>query len=130
MAGGYYVALSGMRTRIDLLSGAGQWAICALIVVLAVAGKFGGTLTAARATGLGWRDAATLGTLMNTRGLMELIVLNVGLELGVISSTLFAMMVVMALVTTMTTAPVLGWLVPESRRPIRSGPISAAADST
>ena len=75
-------------------------------------GKFGGTLVAARLTGLGWRDAAALGTLMNTRGLMELIVLNIGLDLGVISPTLFAMMVVMALVTTAVTAPVLQWLIP------------------
>jgi len=75
-------------------------------------GKFGGTLVAARLTGLSWRDAAALGTLMNTRGLMELIVLNIGLDLGVISPTLFAMMVVMALVTTAATAPVLQWLIP------------------
>ena len=67
----------------------------------------GGTLAAARLTGLGWRQASTLGILMNTRGLMELIVLNVGLDLGVISPTLFAMLVIMALVTTLATTPVL-----------------------
>ena len=72
-----------------------------------IAGKFGGTFAAARLTGLRWREAALLGALMNTRGLMELIVLNVGLELGVISPTLFAMMVLMALVTTMLTSPLL-----------------------
>ena len=81
---------------------------------MATLGKFGGTLVAARLTGLGWRDAAALGTLMNTRGLMELIVLNIGLDLGVISPTLFAMMVMMALVTTMATAPVLQWLLPQT----------------
>ena len=67
---------------------------------------------AARATGQGWRDAASIGVLMNTRGLMELIVLNIGLDMGVISPTLFAMMVLMALVTTMATAPALHFLMP------------------
>ncbi|WP_343426021.1 cation:proton antiporter [Candidatus Amarolinea dominans] len=70
-------------------------------------GQVRGTFAAARLTGLRWREAALLGVLMNTRGLMELIVLNVGLELGVISPTLFAMMVLMALVTTMLTSPLL-----------------------
>ncbi len=107
-----FFALTGMRTRIDLVSDWSQWLLCAAIVLVATLGKFGGTFAAARLTGLGWRDAATLGTLMNTRGLMELIVLNVGLDLGIISPTLFAMMVVMALVTTMATAPVLGLLKP------------------
>jgi Kef-type K+ transport system membrane component KefB len=109
-----FFAFTGMRTRIDLVSGLNQWMICALIILIATLGKFGGTLVAARLTGLGWRAAAALGTLMNTRGLMELIVLNVGLDLRVISPPLFAMMVVMALVTTMATAPVLGWLVPQT----------------
>jgi Kef-type K+ transport system membrane component KefB len=107
-----FFAFTGMRTRIDLVSGLDQWLLCALIILTATLGKFGGTLAAARLTGLGWRTAAALGTLMNTRGLMELIVLNVGLDLGVISPPLFAMMVVMALVTTMATAPVLHWLLP------------------
>ena len=102
-----FFALTGMRTRIDLLYEPGQWLICAVIILTAVAGKFGGTLVAARLTGLRWRDAAILGALMNTRGLMELIVLNVGLDLHVITPTLFAMMVLMALVTTMMTAPVV-----------------------
>jgi Kef-type K+ transport system membrane component KefB len=107
-----FFAFTGMRTRIDLMSGIDQWLICALIIVVATAGKFGGTLAAARLTGLDWRTAAALGTLMNTRGLMELIVLNVGLDLKVISPTLFAMMVLMALVTTMMTSPLLGLLMP------------------
>jgi len=101
-----------MRTRIDLMSGIDQWLICALIIVVATVGKFGGTLAAARLTGLDWRTAAALGILMNTLGLMELIVLNVGLDLKVISPTLFAMMVLMALATTMMTSPLLGLLVP------------------
>lgn len=102
-----FFALTGMRTRIDLLSEPTDWLICGFIVLVAILGKFGSTLGAARMTGLGWRDAAVLGTLMNTRGLMELIVLNVGLDMRVISPTLFAMMVLMALVTTALTSPVL-----------------------
>jgi Kef-type K+ transport system membrane component KefB len=83
-----------MRTQIDLVSRIYEWSICGLSVLVATAGKFGGTSAAARITGLGWRDAAGQGLLMNTRGLMELIVLNVGLDLGVISPTLFTMLVV------------------------------------
>ncbi|MBI3862774.1 MAG: cation:proton antiporter [Planctomycetia bacterium] len=102
-----FFAFTGLRTQIGLVSGLDQWLWCGLIIVVATAGKFGGTLAAARLTGLGWRDATSLGLLMNTRGLMELIVLNIGLDLRVISPTLFAMMVLMALVTTMTTSPLL-----------------------
>ena len=102
-----------MRTRIDLVSGASSWAICALIVLVATtAGKFGGTFIAARVTGLASRAAASLGILMNTRGLMELIVLNIGLDLGVISPVLFTMMVLMALATTIATTPLVDLLVP------------------
>ena len=108
-----FFAFTGMRTRLDLVSGLDQWALCGLIILIATLGKFGGTFVAARLTGLGWRTAAALGTLMNTRGLMELIVLNVGLDLRVISPTLFAMMVMMALVTTMATAPGLRLLMPQ-----------------
>lgn len=108
-----FFAFTGMRTRIDLVSGMDQWIFCGLIIVVATLGKFGGTTIAARLTGLAWRPAMALGTLMNTRGLMELIVLNIGLDLGVISPTLFAMMVIMALVTTIITAPVLRWIMPE-----------------
>ncbi len=109
-----FFAFTGMRTQIGLLSSPYQWAICGLIIVVAVAGKFGGTLVAARVTGMNWRDAAGLGVLMNTRGLMELIVLNIGLDLGVISPTLFTMMVIMALVTTLATTPALQLLVPHA----------------
>jgi Kef-type K+ transport system membrane component KefB len=101
-----------MRTEIGLLSGWHAWVTCGLIILVATLGKFGGTLIAARATGMGWRYAAALGVLMNTRGLMQLIILNVGLDLGMISPTLFAMMVLMALATTMATAPILQRLMP------------------
>lgn len=104
-----FFAFTGMRTQIGLVSGLENWLWCGLIIAVAATGKFGGTLVAARASGLGWRESSSLGVLMNTRGLMELIVLNIGLDLGVISPTLFAMMVIMALVTTLTTSPML-WL--------------------
>ena len=107
-----FFAFTGIRTQIDLVSRIDQWSICVLIIVAATAGKFCGTHAAARLTGLDWRTAAALGTLMNTRGLMELIVLNVGLDLKVISPTLFAMMVLMALATTMMTSPLLSLLLP------------------
>jgi Kef-type K+ transport system membrane component KefB len=106
-----FFAFTGMRTQIGLVSGWEQWLVCGLITVVATVGKFGGTVIPARLTGLSWRDAAGLGVLMNTRGLMELIVLNIGLDLKVISPTLFAMMVLMALVTTLTTTPILQRLI-------------------
>ena len=102
-----FFAYTGLRTQIGLVSGWEQWMICALIILVASAGKFGGSVIAARITGLKWRDSAALGVLMNTRGLMELIVLNIGLEMKVISPTLFAMLVIMALVTTFATTPIL-----------------------
>lgn len=102
-----FFAYTGMRTQIGLVSGWQAWSFTAAIILVATLGKFGGTCAAARFTGLNWHTSAALGVLMNTRGLMELIVLNIGLELGVISPTLFAMMVLMALATTITTTPVL-----------------------
>ena len=105
-----FFAITGLRTEIGLIESVQDWLICALIVIVATAGKFGGTAIAARASGLTWRDSASLGILMNTRGLVELIVLNIGLELGVISPRLFTMLVIMAIVTTMMTAPVLSAL--------------------
>lgn len=109
-----FFAYTGMRTQIGLISGLENWLICGLIIVVASLGKFGGTLAAARFAGLDWRTGSALGVLMNTRGLMELIVLNIGLDLGVISPTLFAMMVIMALVTTMATTPILAILEPRA----------------
>jgi Kef-type K+ transport system membrane component KefB len=102
-----FFAYTGMRTQITLVSGVGQWAVCLVIILVACLGKFGGSAIAARLTGLPWRDAAALGILMNTRGLVELIVLNVGLDLKVLSPTLFAMLVIMAVVTTLMTSPIL-----------------------
>lgn len=102
-----YFAITGMRTQIGLLSGLAPWLTCAAIVAVATVGKFGGTFVAARLCGLAWAPAATLGVLMNTRGLMELIVLNIGLDLGVLSPELFSIMVVMTIVTTMATSPLV-----------------------
>jgi Kef-type K+ transport system membrane component KefB len=102
-----FFAFTGMRTQIGLLASWTDWLFCALIVLVATAGKFGGSFAAARLSGLGWRESSAIGVLMNTRGLMELIVLNVGLDMGVLSPTLFAMLVIMALATTFSTAPAL-----------------------
>jgi Kef-type K+ transport system membrane component KefB len=107
-----FFAFTGLRTRIDLIRGAELWGWCALIVVVAIAGKVGGSAVAARAGGMSWREATALGLLLNTRGLMELVILNVGLDIGVISPELFAMLVVMALATTLMTTPLLSWVSP------------------
>jgi Kef-type K+ transport system membrane component KefB len=112
-----FFAFTGMRTQIGLVDGAAQWALCGLVVLTATVGKFGGAFVAARFSGLTTRDAAALGVLMNTRGLMELVVLNVGLDLGVVSPVLFAMMVLMALATTFGTTPALALL---ARAPARA----------
>jgi Kef-type K+ transport system membrane component KefB len=111
-----FFVYTGLRTEISLVHSLRDWIVCGAIILAASAGKFGGSYTAARLTGLGGREAASLGILMNTRGLMELIVLNVGLDLGVLSPTLFAMFVLMALVTTFATTPILQALeMPRSR---------------
>jgi Kef-type K+ transport system membrane component KefB len=102
-----FFAFTGLRTEIGLLQSVQDWMLCGVIIVVATAGKFGGTTLAARLMGLDWRDSAALGILMNTRGLVELIVLNIGLDLGVITPRLFTMLVIMALVTTMMTSPIL-----------------------
>jgi Kef-type K+ transport system membrane component KefB len=107
-----FFAFTGLRTAFGLVSGAGMWGYAALIILVAVAGKWGGSTLAARFTGMTWREAGAVGVLMNTRGLMELVILNIGLDIGVISPALFAMMVLMALVTTFMTSPLLEWIYP------------------
>jgi Kef-type K+ transport system membrane component KefB len=114
-----FFAFTGMRTQIALVSSASEWMLCGLIILVATAGKFGGTLLAGRLSGMGWHQSTALGILMNTRGLMELIVLNAGLDLGVISPKLFTMMVLMALTTTITTTPALHLLDAASWRAAR-----------
>ena len=110
-----FFALTGMRTRLDLLSGRTMWFWTGIVLVAAIFGKMGGAALAARWTGQSWRDAVALGALMNTRGLVELIVLNIAYHAGVFSPTLFTMMVVMALITTMSTTPILNLLGIEDR---------------
>jgi Kef-type K+ transport system membrane component KefB len=105
-----FFAFTGLKTQIGLLNDGATWLVCGLIILVAVAGKFGGSLLAAKFTGQTWADSFAIGALMNTRGLMELIVLNIGYDLGVLSPTVFTMMVLMALVTTFMTAPALYWI--------------------
>jgi Kef-type K+ transport system membrane component KefB len=102
-----FFATTGLRTEIGLLVTVQDWLFCGLIIAVATVGKFGGTLVGAALTRVGWHEGARLGILMNTRGLMELIVLNVALDLGILSPTLFGMLVLMALATTVITAPLL-----------------------
>ena len=108
-----YFALTGLRSSIFLISGAKMWIYCAVIIVLAVVGKWGGSMFSARLNGMSWRESAAVGILMNTRGLVELVILNIGLDLGILSPALFSIMVLMALVTTLMTTPLLRWVYPE-----------------
>ncbi len=102
-----FFAFTGLRTQIGLLDDVASWMVCLAIIAVATSGKLGSTVLAARWTGLPWRDSLALGALMNTRGLMELIALNVGYDLGILTPEIFAMMVLMALVTTAMTGPLL-----------------------
>jgi Kef-type K+ transport system membrane component KefB len=105
-----FFALTGMRTRLDLLSESRIWLWTGIVLMAAVIGKIGGAMLAARWTGQSWRNAMALGALLNTRGLVELVVLNIAYSAHVFSPTLFTMLVVMALVTTMITTPILDLL--------------------
>lgn len=107
-----FFAYTGLRTQIGLLNSVEMWGLTALVVGVACAGKFGGSALAARVSGLSWRESGAIGVLMNTRGLMELVILNIGRELGVITPAVFAMMVIMALVTTFMTTPLLHLVLP------------------
>ena len=108
-----FFAFTGLRTNIGLVKGPEMWMYCGLIILVATLGKLGGSMLAAWWTGMPPREAAGLGTLMNTRGLMELIILNIGLDIKVISPALFSMMVLMALTTTFMTSPVLQAICPD-----------------
>jgi Kef-type K+ transport system membrane component KefB len=107
-----FFAFTGLRTQVGLLDDAQSWLICALVLLVAVLGKFGGAALAARFTGHSWRTSCTLGALMNTRGLMELIVLNIGYDLGILGPKIFTMMVIMAVATTMMAGPILRLMKP------------------
>jgi Kef-type K+ transport system membrane component KefB len=124
-----FFAFTGLRASIGLVTGAEMWLYAALVLLAAVGGKLGGSFVAARASGMPGREALALGVLMNTRGLMELVILTIGLELGVISPALFTLLVMMALITTAMTTPLLAWVYPE--RLMREGeraPSPLAAD--
>jgi Kef-type K+ transport system membrane component KefB len=112
-----FFACTGLKTQIGLLDSVWEWLVCLVIIAVATLGKVGGTYGAARWSGLDRRTAAALGMLMNTRGLMGLVVLRIGLDLGVLSPRLFAMMVVMALVTTLATTPILRRLLADTPHP-------------
>lgn len=111
-----FFAFTGLKTQVGLLNNGGLWLVCGLIILVAVVGKFGGSLVAARFTGQSWADSCAIGALMNTRGLMELVVLNIGYDLGILSPTIFTMMVLMALITTFMTTPALSLIDYFSRR--------------
>ena len=108
-----FFAFTGLRTNVGLVKGAEMWMYCVAIILVATLGKLGGSMLASWWSGMPAREAAGLGTLMNTRGLMELIILNIGLDIKVISPALFSMMVVMALVTTFMTNPLLQAICPD-----------------
>jgi Kef-type K+ transport system membrane component KefB len=108
-----FFAFTGLRMNLHSLQGGRTWLCCGVIILVAIGGKLGGSMIAARAAGLPWKFAASIGLLMNTRGLMELVILNIGLDIGVISPVVFSMMVLMALVTTFMTTPLLGWIYPQ-----------------
>ncbi len=102
-----FFAFTGLRTQIGLLNEGHLWITCGVVILVAVVGKFGGSALAARMVGQSWRESLAIGALMNTRGLMELVVLNIGYDLGILSPQIFAIMVLMALATTLMTGPLL-----------------------
>jgi Kef-type K+ transport system membrane component KefB len=108
-----FFAFTGLRMQIGLLNDWQSWAMCAVIVAVAIAGKLGASMLMARWCRMNWRDSFSLGALMNTRGLVELIVLNIGYDLGILSARSFAMLVLMALITTFMTGPLLSLVKPE-----------------
>lgn len=105
-----FFVFTGLKTEIGLINDPYLWKVTGFIVLVAVVGKFFGSALAAKFVGQSWRDSFTIGALMNTRGLMELIVLNIGLELKVLTPEVFTMMVIMALVTTFMTGPALDFI--------------------
>jgi Kef-type K+ transport system membrane component KefB len=102
-----FFVFTGLRTQITLLNDWQSWALCGVIILVAIAGKLGGSMLMSRFTGMSWSQSFSIGALMNTRGLVELVVLNIGYDLGILSGRIFAMMVLMALVTTFMTGPLL-----------------------
>jgi len=110
-----FFAVTGLRMNIGLLQTPALWICCALVLLTAIVGKFGGAALSALTVGFSWRDAAAIGVLMNTRGLMEMVVLNIGRDIGVVSQSLFTMAILMALVTTAMTTPLLDRIMHRTR---------------
>jgi Kef-type K+ transport system membrane component KefB len=102
-----FFAFTGLRTQVGLLQEPAAWVVCLALIAVATVGKLGGSMLAARMTGINWADSFALGALMNTRGLVELIALNIGYDLGILSPPIFTMLVIMALATTAMTGPLL-----------------------
>ena len=102
-----FFIFTGLRTQVTLLNDWNSWLMCLGVIIVAIVGKLGGSMLMARWTKMSWRDSFAIGALMNTRGLMELVVLNIGYDLGILSARIFVMMVIMALTTTFMTAPLL-----------------------
>ncbi len=128
-----FFVITGLRTQIGLINEGHLWVTFGWILLVAVAGKFGGSALAARMVGQSWKDSLSIGVLMNTRGLMQLIVLNIGYDLGILSPEIFAMMVLMALVTTFMTGPALdliNWLMPEKTEKADENTIQENVTST
>lgn len=107
-----FFTYTGLRTKVDSLASAELWGFCGLVLAAAVLGKFGGCGLAARLTGFSWRESACIGVMMNTRALMELIVINLGMDLGVIPESVYCMLVMMAVITTIMTTPILLRIMP------------------
>ena len=105
-----FFAFTGLRTQIGLLNEGHLWLYCILIISVAIIGKLAGSAFTARIIGRTWKDSLSIGALMNTRGLMELIVLNIGYDLGVMGPEIFSIMVLMALFTTFMTGPLLDFI--------------------
>jgi Kef-type K+ transport system membrane component KefB len=112
-----FFVFTGLRTQISSLNDWQSWALCAVIILVAIAGKLGGSMLMSRWTGMSWSHSFVIGALMNTRGLVELVVLNIGYDLGILSGRIFAMMVLMALVTTFMTGPLLSLIKSEQYAP-------------
>ncbi len=126
-----FFVVVGLATRVDTLDTGYLWGVTALVIFTAIVGKLGGSTIAARAMGESWRDAAAIGVLMNTRGLTELVILSVGLELGVITPTVFTIMVLMAITTTFMATPLLAVILPVALRekePETGSPTTTTAD--
>jgi len=111
-----YFAFTGLRTSVGLISGSNTLFFFGLILMVAIVGKFCGAFFGSRVSGMSWREAGSIGVLMNTRGMVELVALNLGLDIGVISPLVFTLLVLMALITTFMTTPVLEWIYPPRDR--------------